>query len=244
MEWNEPLYRQGSRTGVLVLHGFTGSPRSMHEYGERFAAAGYTVALPLLAGHGLTPEEMEKARWTDWTADVEKAYQWLQPRTDRIFATGLSMGGTLTLWTAQQHPEVAGIVTINAAFRFAQEQQMKLAGTLGIPRWMKAVGNDIKKAGEDERAYSKIPIRATRQFALLLAATRAGLDKIRCPALIFSSKEDHTVSPSNQEELFSSLRCQEKKLVVLENSYHVATMDHDKELIFREALSFVQAHAG
>lgn len=78
MEWNEPIYREGSRTGVLVIHGFTGSPRSMHEYGERFAAAGYTVALPLLAGHGQTPEELEKARWTDWTADVEKAFQWLR----------------------------------------------------------------------------------------------------------------------------------------------------------------------
>lgn len=153
------------------------------------------------------------------------------------------MGGTLTLWTAEQHLEMAGIIPVNAALRFPQEQQMKLAGSLGIPRWMKAVGNDIKKAGEDERAYSKIPIRATRQLALLLAATRAGLERIRCPALIFSSKEDHSVPPSNQEELFRSLRCEEKKLVILENSYHVATMDNDKELIFREALGFVRAHA-
>ena len=75
MEWNEPFFCQGSRTGVLVIHGFTGSPHSVHEYGERFAAAGYAVALPLLAGHGQKPEEMEKTRWTEWTADVEKAYQ-------------------------------------------------------------------------------------------------------------------------------------------------------------------------
>ncbi|MEI6309150.1 MAG: alpha/beta fold hydrolase [bacterium] len=244
MEWNEPIYREGSRTGVLVIHGFTGSPRSMHEYSERFAAAGYTVSLPLLTGHGQTPEEMGKARWTDWTADVEKAYQWLQPRTDRIFATGLSMGGTLALWLAEQRSEMAGIIPVNAALRYSQELLMKLAGSIGIPRWVKGVGNDIKKAGEDERVFSKIPVRATRQFALLLAATRAGLERIRCPALIFSSKEDHTVPPANQEELFRSLRCEEKKLVVLENSYHVVTMDHDKELVFREALGFVRAHAG
>jgi carboxylesterase len=244
MEWNEPFFRQGSRAGVLVIHGFTGSPHSMHEYGERFAAAGYTVALPLLVGHGQSPEELEKARWTDWTADVEKAYQWLQPRTDRIFATGLSMGGTLALWIAEQHPEMAGIIPINAALRYPQELLMKLAGSLGIPRWVKGVGNDFKKAGEDERVFSKMPVRATRQLALLLAATRAGLERIRCPVLIFSSKEDHTVPPANQEELFRSLRCEEKKLVVLENSYHVATMDYDKELVFREALNFVRTHAG
>jgi carboxylesterase len=242
MEWNEPIYREGSRVGVLVIHGFTGSPRSMHEYAERFAQAGCSVALPLLTGHGRTPEEMEKAKRADWTADAEKAYQWLQPKTDRIFVTGLSMGGTLTLWMAEQHLEVAGIITVNAALRFPQEAQMKIAGTFGIPRWMKAIGNDIKKPGQDERAYLKIPIRATRQLAMLLAAVRAGLDRIRCPALIFSSREDHAVPPANQQELYHSLRSEEKELVMLENSYHVATMDLDKELIFQRALDFVRAH--
>ena len=79
--------------GVLLIHGFGGSPRSLQELAGRLVAAGYTVALPLLAGHGRTPEDMEASRWTEWTADVEKAYDWLRARTDRVFVCGLSMGG-------------------------------------------------------------------------------------------------------------------------------------------------------
>lgn len=86
MEWNEPLFVEGSApngwVGVLVSHGFGGSPRSVQELGLRLVDAGHTVALPLLAGHGRTPQAMERSRWTEWTADVEQAYIWLRDRTD------------------------------------------------------------------------------------------------------------------------------------------------------------------
>ena len=151
MEWNEPLFVEGSgpngRIGVLVIHGFGGSPRSLQELAERLAAAGYTVALPLLAGHGRTPEAMEASRWTEWTGDVEQAYQWLRARTDRVFVCGLSMGGTLALWVAERHPDLAGLITINTIIRHPLETVMlrssdgsasrggsKLSGTMPWPR--------------------------------------------------------------------------------------------------------------
>jgi carboxylesterase len=244
MEWNEPLYREGSNVGVLVIHGFTGSPRSMHEYGLHLADAGLTVALPLLTGHGNTVETLEKARWTDWTANVETAYAWLQERTDRVFATGLSMGGTLAVWLAEHHPELAGVVTVNAALDYGpREWMMHAFGACGIPRYLKAVGNDIKKPGEDECAYDRLPTRATRQFALLLAEVRRHLHLVHCPALVFSSKIDHTVPTANQQALYRGLGSATKRLVMLEDSYHVATMDHDKERIFAGTLDFIREHA-
>jgi carboxylesterase len=244
MEWNEPLFREGSRVGVLVSHGFTGSPCSVHEYASRLTDAGYTVALPLLSGHGRTPEQMEKAGWTDWTEDVEGAYVWLRERTDTVFASGLSMGGTLAVWLAEQHPELAGIVPINAALHFGpREWMMRSLGACGFPRFLKAVGNDIKKPGEDERAYHRVPVRATRQFALLLAAVRRNLHRVRCPALIYSSQHDHTVPPANQQMLYRTINSQHKRLVTLDDSYHVATMDHDKERIFAGALEFIGERA-
>lgn len=245
MEWNEPFYQKGCNVGVLVIHGFTGSPRSMHEYGLGLADAGLTVALPLLAGHGRTPETLEKARWTDWTADVEEAYYWLRGRTDRVFTAGLSMGGTLALWLAEHHPELAGVVTVNAALDYGpREWVMHAVGACGIPRYLNAVGNDIHKPGEDERAYHRIPTRATRQFALLLAEVRRHLHRVHCPALVFSSRIDHTVPPANQQTLYRQLGSATKRLVMLEDSYHVATMDHDKERIFAGTLKFIQTHAG
>jgi carboxylesterase len=246
MEWNEPLYHESSepngRTGMLVLHGFTGSPRSLQEFAERFVEAGFSVALPLLTGHGLEPAAMEKALWTDWTADVERAYAWLKERTDRVFVAGLSMGGTLTLWLAEHHAEIAGMITVNAMLRHSQESLMRFIGSLGLPRWLKPVANDLMCPGIDENAYSKLPTRSTKQLALLLTAVRSDIAAIRCPALIFSSLTDHVVPPANQREIYDSIGSEDKELVPLHHSYHVATMDYDKEEIFSKSLAFVAAH--
>jgi carboxylesterase len=247
MEWNEPLYREGTgsegRVGVLVLHGFSGSPRGVQEWASRLIDAGRTVALPLLAGHGRTPEALETVRWTDWTADAEKAYAWLRERTETVFACGFSMGGSLVLWLAARHPEIAGIVTVNAAVRDPREFLMRTFGRMGVPRWAKAVGNDGKRAGLDERAYERIPMRASWQFAQMLEAARESLSLVRCPALIFSSAVDHVVRPANQEEIYQGISSKDKALVKLEDSFHVATMDNDKELIFAKTLEFVAARS-
>ncbi|MFH0916057.1 MAG: alpha/beta fold hydrolase [bacterium] len=247
MEWNEPLFREGSgrngRVGVLVSHGFGGSPRAVQELALRLVDAGHTVALPLLAGHGLTPEAMERSRWTEWTADVERAYAWLRDRTNEVFVSGISMGGTLALWLAEHHPEVAGLVTVNAVLRHPQERAMRTLGLIGVPRWAKAVGNDTRLAAVDEKAYERIPARSTRQLALLLADVRRGLPLIRCPALLFSSVVDHVVPPANQPEIYATISSTDKSLVELRDSYHVATMDHDKERIFAGTLEFIAQHS-
>ncbi len=243
LEWNEPLYLEGTRVGVVVLHGFTGSPQSLHEYALRLADAGHTVALPLLTGHGTTPDELERARWTDWVRDATAAYDWVRRRADRVFATGLSMGGTLSLWLAAEQPDISGVVTINAALRFPTEPLMHVAGLAGVPRWAKPVGNDIMQPGQDERCYDRIPVRAARQFALLMAQVRRRVSNVRCPALIFSSRQDHVVPPRNQRELLARLPSPRKHLVALDRSYHVATLDHDRETIFSGAIGFIGAHS-
>lgn len=246
MGWNEPLYVEGSgengRVGVLVLHGFGGSPRSLQELAGRLVDAGYSVALPLLTGHGRTPEAMEKSVWTDWTADVQQAYSWLGQHTDRIFVVGLSMGGTLALWMAEKHAEIAGLATVNALIRHPQELAMRIIGLVGLPRWVKPVANDLKDPGMDEKAYEKLPSRSARQLALLVAEVRRGLSRVGCPALIFSSVVDHVVPPANQSELFGSIGSTDKEYVELHNGYHVATMDYDKELVFARTLEFIAGH--
>ena len=247
MEWNEPLYVESSRprgrVGVLVIHGFGGSPRSLQELAERLVAGGYTVALPQLAGHGLSPEAMEASRWSEWTADVEKAFQWVRARTDRVFVCGLSMGGTLALWATEHHPEVAGVVTINTIIRHPLEKVMLMIGRLRVPRWVKAVGNDALAEGVDERAYGRLPMRSTHELALLSRDVRAGLGRITCPALVFSSVVDHVVPPSNQREIYAAIGSADKTLVQLRDCYHLATMDCGKEQVFAGILEFIAARA-
>ena len=247
MEWNEPLYHVGTgeqgRTGVLVSHGYSGSPRAVQEWALSLADAGYTVALPLLDGHGLTPEAMESSRWTDWTEDVEGAYTWLRERTDEVFTSGLSMGGALALWLAERHPEIAGVITVNASVRDPRELLIRFLGRMGLPPWVKAIGNDIMMPGVDEKAYDRVPTRSALQLVRLQSIVRKNLHLVCCPALLFSSVTDHLVPPANQQEIFEGISSKSKALVKLKNSHHVATMDGDRELIFAKTIEFVAAHS-
>ena len=113
LEGAEPFSAAGGPEGVLVLHGFTGNPQSMRPLAEAMADAGFTVELPLLPGHGTSIEDMVTTRWADWSAAAERAYEELAARCSAVVVAGLSMGGTLTLWLAERHPEIAGIVLVN-----------------------------------------------------------------------------------------------------------------------------------
>jgi len=110
----EPFFHSGGATGALLCHGFTGSPATLRPWAEYLAAAGLTVSLPRLPGHGTTWQEMSRTRWEDWHAEIERAFAELQGHTSEIFAMGISMGACLALRLAAQHgPEVAGLVLVN-----------------------------------------------------------------------------------------------------------------------------------
>ena len=89
----EPFSFAGSDSGVLVLHGFTGNPSSVRSIAERAAAAGYTVELPRLPGHGTSVEDMMTTTWDDWSGAALDAYDELAERCERVAIVGLSMGG-------------------------------------------------------------------------------------------------------------------------------------------------------
>src|SRR5207253_2655684 len=112
----EPFSAPGGPHGALVLHGFTGTPQSMRGLANAFAAAGYTVELPLLPGHGTSVEDMATTTFADWSAAAERAYEDLAARCERIVVAGLSMGGTLAARLAARHPEISGLVLVNGAF--------------------------------------------------------------------------------------------------------------------------------
>jgi len=248
MEWNEPLYQEGAgengRIGVLLIHGFSGSPRALHEWALTLTGAGYAVAVPLLSGHGSTLEAFEKAAWTHWTDDVERARNWLEERTDEVFIGGFSMGGTLALWLAQRHPETAGVITVNAAIRDPRALPIRLLNWIRFRRPVKGVSNDAKLPGVDEGAYERVPVRVALQYAKMLVEARRDLAKVSSPILIFSSVDDHVIPPANQQEIYDLVSSLDKALVKLEDSFHIATMDNDRTVIFAKTLEFIAAHAG
>jgi len=235
----EPWSSAGGSHGVLVLHGFTGNPQSMRPLAEAVAAAGYTVELPLLPGHGTVIEDMVGTRWPDWRGAAERSYEELAARCERVVVTGLSMGGTLSCWLAATRPEICGIAVVNpmvdppnADYRAAVESLLD-GGSEVAP----GIGSDIAKEGVAEYAYEGAPLRAALSFFDGVEELRPNLHAIRCPVLLFSSRQDHVVDPSSGDVLASAVSGPVER-VFLERSYHVATLDWDAAVIEERVVSF------
>lgn len=241
MDGCEPMTHQGSTFGVLVLHGFTGSPFSMRGVAEALANAGFSVEMPLLPGHGTSIEDMLPTRFDDWSAAAEAAYNSLAARTERVGIVGLSMGGTLTCWLAEHHPEVVGISVVNALVEYPGDEFVNsIRGVLdaGI-EVLDGLGSDIKKEGAEERSYAETPVAPLVSLLEAVEGVGTELGRISCPVLSFTSLEDHVVAPPNGEFLELMVGGPIER-VLLENSYHVATMDNDAELIEAQIVAFME----
>lgn len=232
-------FGEASRIGVVMSHGFTGSPVSLLEWAQYLADQGYAVRLPLLAGHGTTWQELARTPWQHWYASYEASYRELEQSTDVIVAAGLSMGGTLALRLAALQP-VAGVVVVNPGLTIG-DPRARYAGLLKyVMRSVPAIANNIKKEGLDEGAYARTPVAAVGQLSRLFRETVAHLPAISAPTLVFRSSVDPVVPESSIEVLQQRIGSAELEIVRLENSYHVATMDHDAQSIFERSAQFIQ----
>jgi carboxylesterase len=239
----EPFFHDGSATGVLLCHGFTGSPHSLRPWADYLAAAGLSVSLPRLPGHGTTWQEMARTRWEDWYAEAERALGELRERTEEVFVMGLSMGGCLALRLAQLHQAVIrGLVLVNPSVA-ADTWLFSLAGVLKlvIPS-VRGIGSDIRKPEVSEVGYDRVPVRAAATLPGLWRTTSDHLGEVTQPVLVFRSATDHVVGPASLRVLREKLPPGVLEVRDCANSYHVATLDYDAPLIFAESLKFVRRH--
>jgi carboxylesterase len=237
----EAYAHDGGAVGVLVLHGLSGSPKGMRPWAEHLAAAGYTVRLPRLPGHGTTWQEMALTRWDDWYTAAERALDDLLQRCDQVFVMGLSMGGTLALRLAQlRGDDIAGLVLVNPAVhtrRFDARYLLPLLQAV-VPKWPGIV-NDIKKPGQDEGGYATISPKASYSLVTTLPTVEAELPLVTQPLLVFSSTVDHVVETSNGPAIVAGVSSTDVERVELPDSYHVATLDNDAQTIFDGSVRFV-----
>ena len=236
LEGAESFLFEGNHVGILVIHGFTGTIQSVRGLGESLADAGFTVCGPRLEGHGTHYEELEQTTYEKWIASVETGYQWLKDRCETIIVLGFSMGGTLTLYLAEKHPEVKAIILVNPAIEIPQLEELVKQTDL---RFVDAIGSDIKDTTSKELAYEKTPVKAIKELILLMDKTKRDLHMIECPALLFVSPEDHVVPPNNSYLIYDNIISEVKQLFSLNNSYHVATLDYDKQLIEEKTVRFI-----
>lgn len=237
----EPYHHDGGPIGVLLCHGFTGTPQSLRPWAEHLASHDLTVTLPLLPGHGTRWQELNRTTWPDWYAEDERALLALRERCETVVVMGLSMGGTLALRLAEQHPDaVDGLVLVNPSVHTENPVAQYLSVLKRVLPSVKAIGNDIARSGVTELAYPRTPLRALHSLTELWALTRTDLRQVVAPVLLYRSAVDHVVEASNSALVLAGIGSTDVEERVLAESFHVATLDHDAEAIFTGSLGFAR----
>ncbi|MFB9377341.1 alpha/beta hydrolase [Kineococcus gynurae] len=233
--------RPGSRTAVLVSHGFTASPQSVRLWAEAFAAAGFDVSAPRLPGHGTTVADCNTTTWADWLGALRAELRRLAADHDRVVVAGISMGGALCLRLAELHPEaVAGVVLANPAVRLDPLRTAAVT-VLGrtLPSWP-AIAGDQKNPARPVRAYDRTPLRALVSSTGGWRDTRRDLALVTQPVLLLRSRVDHVVPALSSATVLRGISSIDVTEVVFEESFHEITCDGEHLEVERLSVEFVR----
>ena len=229
--------------GVVLCHGFTGSPVSMQPWADAVAAAGYEVRLPTLPGHGGSVVEANLSSWHDWFGAVQRSYLDLERTCSSVFVFGLSMGGALALRLAETH-NPAGLVLVNPAVASSDRRLLLLPFLRRVRASSRGIAGDIAKPGASEGGLTRVPHHALASMLRLWSVVRHDLGKVTAPILLFRSEQDHVVGPQSAQIILAGVSSEVLTSRVLTRSFHVATLDYEAEEIFAASLAFIEQHAG
>lgn len=253
----------GGRTGILLIHGLGGTPVEMRYVAHGLARAGHTVSVPQLAGHCGTDGELKATKWPDWYGSVQKAHADLKARCDTIMVGGLSMGAILALHHAAQHPkDVDGLLLYAPTlkldgwgvpwyaqlfdlvcenftadfFRFGEREPWGIKDV----RIRKIVADAILGGDSSQAGAEAVPGRSMLQLNRLVKAVRAELPAICQPTLIIHPREDDRASLKNNAFVLQRSLAGLVDTVVLDDSYHVITMDRQRSVVVERSVEFVE----
>jgi len=237
---SEPLRLLAGKTGLLMIHGFRGSPASVKPWAIAMHEKGLTVSVPLLAGHGTHWSDLNKVDWQDWYDVVEKEFLELKKSCDQVFVAGFSMGGALALRLSQiRGSELAGAILLNASI-YDERKRFKLVPALSLflPSIPGGPG-DVAKPGSSAHGYDRIPLRALNQVRKLWEVVERDLYLVDLPLMVAYSLNDHVVHPVCSETIIDNVYSTDIREVVFEKSFHNVALDYDAELLNEETMDFV-----
>ncbi|MCS1352187.1 carboxylesterase [Mechercharimyces sp. CAU 1602] len=236
----QPFLYSGGETGILLVHGFTGSPSELRPLGKHLHEQGYTVHAPLLAGHGSSPEEMEKTGWEDWWGSVLEGYNHLQAQgVERIIACGLSMGGALVLHLAHMKP-LAAVIPMCAPI-WVQDRRAPLADVLQyVVRFRPRGGEKPAHIEQHIVPYDRTPMRSVASLRKFIRHLRKTLPHVTVPALVVQARQDETVRPESGQYIFDHIASENKQLIWYEKSSHIITVDRERKQLFEDISTFIQ----
>lgn len=235
-----------SGIGVIVVHGFTSSPIATRPLGQRLAAEGYTVEVPLLPGHGTHYRELGRTRYADWFATIDHLVDHLGARCREVVLVGHSVGGTISLDVASRRPEdVAAVAVINPVVLDRPGVLAKVAGVLQhvvpyLPRDLAGMPtDDLARPDVEEAAYAMVPAKASQSLLEELPRIRGQLTDLTQPLLVVRSPNDHTVRPDNALALLELTGSDDVRELVCERSYHLPQIDYDAPKVAEGVVDFL-----
>ena len=239
----ESFYLPGSKgQGVLMVHGFGGTPAHLRMLAAHLNNDGYTVHGPLLEGHGTSLEHMEKTGRRDWLKSAEEGYARLSGECDRVHLFGFSMGGLLSLWlAAQQRP--ASLTTLNTPIKLHDRRQPLARVLQYVQRFQLWEGDEPEPEGEAARywvGYEGFSVKAAVQLLDLIRETRTRLAKVTAPLLVIQSRVDESVRPVSAEMIMVGTSSFRKDLLWLERSRHNSLLDDERNLIHDKVLEHLR----
>jgi carboxylesterase len=238
----EPFFIPGGKTGILLVHGFTGTPREMRMLAESLAQDQYTLLAPRLCAHATQAEDMNRARWWDWVASVEDGLNFLKGCTNRQVVMGLSMGGVLAMVTAARYP-VEAVVSYSTPCNLPPDPRARFLSVAApfMPRVAKGAPDwHNPEAIKDHIDYPYYPTRSILQLRQLINVMRAELPRVKVPALLFQSRQDHGIPVESMDTLYENISSADKTRVWVENSGHVIIREPDREFIFKTTKDFLK----
>lgn len=230
--------------GVLLIHGFTGSPQSMRGIGEHLAEKGLSVVCPRLPGHGTTWQDLNTKTTDDWVETVDSEFHRLAASKDEVFLVALSFGAALALDLAACYPDrVAGIVTCAGLVHTKDPRRFFAPIIRRLVASVPGVGNDIALPDATEIAYDRFPTTAGHWMLKFIARTRRGLGAVTAPILIMHGRKDRTVGPHNAKLIHDAVGSGDKEVVYLDRSAHVILLDYDRDEVFERTFNFITEHS-
>ncbi|PWH15867.1 MAG: hypothetical protein DDG59_10790 [Anaerolineae bacterium] len=240
-----PFYYPGNQIACLLIHGFTSSPRELSLLGELLAAQGYTVLAIRLFAHGTRYQDMPRARWQDWIANIEDGWYILNGNHRPIILIGFSLGGSLALYFAAHFP-VHAVISIAAPHHLPKDARIPFLKLISLV--IPYLSSSKKPLWFDESLrhrhirYPNDSTRALAEVSAFLTHLQAVLSQVTAPTLLIYSKNDPTVRATEQhmEKIFAAIQSPIKETLLLENSGHILPLDAQRDQVNQACLNFIK----
>lgn len=239
-QYSTPIEHIGNHVGILVLHGFGCTTDTVAPWAEAFQEHGYTVKMPVLAGHGTTADDLSTTTLEQIVHSATAALEWLQAHTDYQVICGFDFGGTIAQHLAQQY-HIDGLLLLNTAYQLPAKLLKSVDRLIDANETEGPIGTaDIKNPRVTVHRYDRYPIALAREIIDFTKDVAEQANRIQAPLLVMHSEDDHVLPPNTVDRLITIASSKEKHLITLKDSYHYALIDYDGPRIIEQSIYFVK----